>query len=217
MGRRIHTKKLLVEGRQEQRVIPFLMEANGVHWPNDKNDAPVWIEEFEGIDNLLKAGVIEAELKASGVEMVGICVDANGDIQQRWEAIRVRCLASFPNLPKDWPGRSIVEVSPDGLKLGVWIMPDNKTSGMLESFLQFLAPSETEDILTLAKESCAAAKASGAKFKDVHLAKAEIYTWLAWQDEPGRQLHEAVSERILEPTSPQASEFVSWFRELFEV
>lgn len=97
-------------------------------------------------------------------------------------------------------------------------MPDNKVSGMLETFLQVLVPSTAEELLDYAKQSCTEAGKLGAKFKPYQLTKAEIYTWLAWQDEPGRQLHQAVQERILDPTSSsEAAGFVAWFRDLFEV
>ncbi|HEY9646069.1 MAG TPA: DUF3226 domain-containing protein, partial [Chroococcidiopsis sp.] len=57
----------------------------------------------------------------------------------------------------------------------------------------------------------------GATFTDAHRDKANIYTWLAWQNPPGRQLHEAVRERILNPTHPQAQLFVTWFKALYDL
>lgn len=45
--------------------------------------------------------------------------------------------------------------------------------------------------------------------------KARIHSWLAWQREPGKQLHEAVAHRTLDARSPQAGPFVDWFRRLF--
>ncbi len=63
----------------------------------------------------------------------------------------------------------------------------------------------------------AEAKRNGAPFKDVHRTKAEIHTWLAWQDEPGKQLHQAVHHRVLDPAKPESRSFVNWFRQLFDV
>jgi hypothetical protein len=31
----LNFKRLLVEGKDEQRVLPFLMEANGIGWPKE--------------------------------------------------------------------------------------------------------------------------------------------------------------------------------------
>ena len=77
MPTRIHPKKLLVEGDEDKRVIPELIEANGVTWGEKADDAIVFIKQFGGISNLLRLAVIEAELKESGVEIVGIMIDAN--------------------------------------------------------------------------------------------------------------------------------------------
>ncbi|WP_411729037.1 DUF3226 domain-containing protein [Pseudanabaena sp. UWO310] len=42
-----------------------------------------------------------------------------------------------------------------------------------------------------------------------------MYTWFAWQDPPGRQLHQAVKETVLDPKHPNAQKFVKWFRDLY--
>lgn len=87
---------------------------------------------------------------------------------------------------------------------------------MLETFLTYLVP-EGDGLLDLAASTCVEAKKQGAQYKEVHEDKAKIYTWLAWQDEPGAQLHQAVKEKILIATSKVARPFVEWFRELFEI
>ncbi len=40
------TKQLIVEGEQDKRVIPYLMEANGITWEKDKH--PIDIEKYGG-------------------------------------------------------------------------------------------------------------------------------------------------------------------------
>ena len=57
----------------------------------------------------------------------------------------------------------------------------------------------------------------GAPFLPNHRDKALIHTWLAWQDEPGRQLHDAVKHAMLDPTLPYAAPFLAWFKELYEL
>ena len=96
-------------------------------------------------------------------------------------------------------------------------MPDNRFRGMLEDFLIRLIPDEYGALYGLAQSCVAEAARNGASFKDTHMRKAEIHTWLAWQDEPGSQLHEAVKHRVLDPTKPESRAFVDWFRRLFGV
>lgn len=213
----VHPKRLLVEGREEQRVIPQLIEKNGIAWGDSKDSWIVKIDEFDGVEKLLKPGVIEAELKSSGLSHLGILVDADEVLANRWTAIRDRCSKAFPNLPKTFPDTGIIVENDVGLRLGVWIMPDNKTAGMLETFLGFLVPNTQDRLFVAAQESARNARELGAPYIDAHASKANIYTWLAWQDPPGRQLHQAVLQEILSPRSPHAQPFVSWFRQLYQI
>jgi ABC-type glycerol-3-phosphate transport system substrate-binding protein len=97
-------------------------------------------------------------------------------------------------------------------------MPDNQTQGMLETFLKYLVPDERQSLWEYAQEVTQEAKQKGARFKDPHhLDKANIYTWLAWQNPPGRQLHDAVKQKILNPNHPKAQDFVKWFKALYDL
>ena len=210
-------RKLLVEGATDKRVIPYLMESNGVDW-GSPNDPVVLIKPYNGVEELLKPGVVEVELLDSGLEALGVMVDANGDASDRWSRIKTLCDDQFEDLPDRIPQNGLVTVHPEtGARFGVWIMPDNRFSGMLEDFLIRLIPEDSRGLYGLAGRCVAEAARSGAPFKDVHKVKAEIHTWLAWQDEPGRQLHEAVHHQVLDPERPESQPFVDWFRRLFDV
>ena len=206
-----------MEGATELRVIPYLMEANGIAW-GSRESPVVHIAPNNGADQLLKRGVLESELAASGLEALGVVIDANGDAGRRWTQIRNRCCDEFDELPEEIPEDGLEVGHRDGPRFGVWIMPDNRFSGMLEDFLIRLIPEERGGALYgLARNCVAEAARNGASFKGVHRRKAEIHTWLAWQDEPGPQLHEAVKHRVLDPTKPESRAFVDWFRRLFGV
>ena len=205
-----------MEGAKDLRVIPYLMEANGVVWVPD-GDPVVHIAPNNGAEQLLKQGVIESELRASGLEALGVVIDANGDARRRWSQVRDRCRNEFDGLPDEIPEEGLNVNHRDGPRFGVWIMPDNRFCGMLEDFLIRLIPDELGPLYGLAQNCVAEAARNGASFKDVHKTKAEIHTWLAWQDEPGPQLHEAVKHRVLDPKKPESRAFVDWFRCLFGV
>ncbi len=215
MARRNPPKKLLVEGEEDKRVIPQLIEANGIRWGENRDTWIVEIDQCEGFENMVKQGLIETELKASGLKALGIIADANENAKQRWSSLRNRCLGSFPELPDDVPAAGLIQESESGLKLGVWLMPDNQSHGMMETFLTYLVPDDSNPVLKYAESARDEARALGAPYKDVHADKAKIHTWLAWQDPPGRPLHNAVMERLLDPCSPHAAAFVRWFRSLF--
>jgi len=212
-----HAKKLLVEGDTDKRVIPYLMEANGVVWEPAPNQPVVYIKPHGGARKLLKPGMIEAELIASGLEALGVIIDADKNALGRWNQIRERCREQFDDLPDEIPESGLNVIHCEGPRFGVWIMPDNRFSGMLEDFLARLIPHDQGNLYELARNCVAEARHHGAPFKETHGTKAEIHTWLAWQDEPGKQLHQAVDHQVLDPERPESRAFVNWFRHLFDV
>jgi hypothetical protein len=210
----IHPKVLLVEGKQDMRVIPELIEANGVNWGTRRSPI-VYIRDYDGYQKLVDPDVISTELQASGLSVLGIMIDADDNPVGRWQSIRSASLKSIPDIPEALPDEGLIHIAPNGIKFGIWVMPDNKMRGMLETFLTYLIPTEKEELWLFAQQIAQEAKSKGAEFTEPHLDKANIYTWLAWQNPPGRQLHQAIMERILDPKHPNAQRFVNWFRTLY--
>ena len=216
-NRRDYPRKLLVEGETDKRVIPYLMEANGVMWP-DPPASPVFIEPYGSVDEILKPEVISLEIGASGLDVLGVVVDANGDAASTVGPMSRRGVAvSFPICRTRFPPLVWSVVHSGGPRFGVWIMPDNRLTGMLEDFLVRLIPGDSRGLFELAASSVADAKRRGAPFRDVHVRKAEIHTWLAWQDPPDLRLHEALDHTVLHPARAESQPFVNWFRRLFGV
>ena len=212
--RRTHPRVLVVEGKDELRILPELLELAGIPWP--RGAEPVRIEELDGIANILAAGFVEATVKASGVQVVGILVDANGDPVARWAQLRARVAATYPSFPVELPVTGVVHAEAGKPRIGVWIMPDNVRSGMLETLLLALRVGDAA-LHDHAREATHQARALGAPFREPHREKAELHAWLAWQDPPGRQLHDAVRARALPPAPAVTDAFVVWFRALFEL
>ncbi len=218
-------KILLVEGDTEKRLIPELMEQNGINW-GVKKKTVVDIKAFGGYQRVTIEDAISTAFKNSDLTALGIVVDADEFPKRRWQSIRNICLQKISNIPDPLPETGLImpnaevnEIS-DKIKFGIWMMPDNKERGMLETFLAYLLPDtgDAEDPLWgYTEEAIAQAKQKGAPFKDVHRDKAKIHTWLAWQDEPGRQLHQAVKQRILDPNHPRGQAFVRWFKALYDL
>jgi len=204
---------LLVEGEEDKRVIPYLMEANGIPWK--KQEEPVFIRECGGYQNI-DSTLISTVLQKSGLQVLGVIVDADDNLNERWKSIRNACLESIPDIPENLPTTGLIHPIND-IQFGVWIMPDNQARGMLETFLSYLIPDESEPLWQYAQNVIGEAQNQGATFINSHFDKAQIYTWLAWQDPPGRQLHNAVMEKILNPNHPQAKPFVNWFKQLYDL
>lgn len=103
----------------------------------------------------------------------------------------------------------------EGRRFGAWLMPDNQAVGMMETFLKHLRPGLNGDLHEHTRNAMRTARGLGAPWKELHADKAEIHTWLAWQDPPGQQLHGALMRSMLDATSENARPFIAWFRNLY--
>lgn len=213
---------LLVEGSTEKRAIPELVEANGISWEVSPKTPIVFIDDYAGGDTkVVKPAVISNELNVANRQALGLIVDADENCINRWQSIRNACINFIPDLPQDIPPEGLVHKTEKKngkpVKFGVWIMPDNQTSGMLETFLAYLVKDEQEVLWQYSKQVVSEAKSKGANYKPTHIDKANIHTWLAWQNEPGSQLHIAVKKKILDPQHPKAQAFINWFKALYNL
>jgi hypothetical protein len=212
---RENKNQLMVEGRDDKWSVINLMKAH-MGWPED--GAPVWVEDANGRQNILKRESLEAVLIAPYTRTLGVMLDAEDNPPGKTYAqVRNLCSHWFPQLPDELPPSGLIADNQDGKRLGIWIMPDNVSPGTLETFLQFLVPASDEPIWTHATESVKRARAIGAKCREAHIEKANLHTWLAWQDEPGYPPGTALTSHILDPHGESATPFVNWFRELYEL
>lgn len=203
---------LLVEGREEQYVLPELLELAGVTWPVD--DPPVYVHQTDGVVNLLDRDSLDTELHASGLLALGIIVDADQDLQVRWNRLRTILTTLRPRFPTTLDRSGVVFDGPP--RIGVWLMPDNIREGMLETLLNDLRIGDRA-LHEHAGEATVRATALGAPFKGVHHDKALLHTWLAWQDPPGQALGTAAKARALDGLAPVLEPFVAWFRRLYQI
>ena len=203
---RQNPRLLLVEGKDEQFTLPFFMDEYVV-WGDDKKDWVVEIKELDGVENLLKPGLIEAESKTPGLKALGVILDANDAFDSRWSRVRERCKKVAAGFPDDLPTGGVIHVNSDGLRIGVWIMPDNRSRGMLETFLSFLLVPERSSLWDFARESCDRASGIAGCYTAAHRDKAQVHTYLAWVEPPGLSLPYSILKRAFDARLPHAQEF----------
>ena len=194
---------LLVEGKDEQFTLPFFMDEY-IAWGDDKKDWVVEIKELDGIENLLKPGLIEAESKTPGLKALGVILDANDSFASRRSRVRERCRKIAAGFPEDLPLGGAIHTTADGLRLGVWVMPDNCSRGMLETFLSFLLIPDRRPLWDLARESCDRASGLAGCYSAAHRDKAHVHTYLAWVEPPGLSLPYAILKRAFDARQPLA-------------
>lgn len=219
-----HPHLLLVEGDEDKRVIPeFFERATGMPWVDARRQRLVEIKSADGVAKLLAPSYIQTELKTAGLKALGVMVDADEASDARWRALRDRCLAFCPDFPAQPVPEGFVTALPlnqfaAGIRFGVWLMPDNVSAGMLETFLLSLRPQAAASSLWEHLESSVQqSQQHGATWKQCQLDKVRCHTFLAWQDPPGRQLHQALMEQQLDARSPSGRAFVKWFCDLYQI
>ena len=208
-----NSNKLLVEGHDDLFSVAGLMR-HFVKWPDNKDEFPVWIEVGYGATNILQKHYIPAMLKEANTKVLGVMLDADLDVKGRFESFRNLCVDFFPKIPKQLPESGLIVNNDDGKRVGLWIMPDNVSKGAIEMFLKYLVPDTSDSEWQHAVKSTNEAKKLGCKYKDCHVDKANLYSWLAWQDEPGQSPGKALTRKILDPNAPSAKPFVKWFMDL---
>ena len=203
-------KILLVEGTDDEHVLKHICGNHGI--PHLDEVKP------HGSDiNLLQSLGVRLKLSGEG-DAIGVVIDADMDICPRWQSIRDRIIGvGYQNVPDQPDPDGTILDPPAGTylpRLGVWIMPNNQTSGILEDFLHFLVP-QPNILFDYAKASVAAIPEGERRFKQLAEPKAVIHTWLAWQEEPGRPFGTAITARFLDPSVTEVDVLAAWLKRLF--
>lgn len=187
-----------------------------VDWPEKPKELPVYISLGGGAEDILTPGFLTAKIKEASTRILGVMFDADTNPKGRYSRARDRCLSLFPDLPEELPAEGLI-AEHDEKRLGIWIMPDNVSEGSLETFLRYLVPDASAEVWRHAVDSVRQATQKGAPCRDCHYDKADLYTWLAWQDPPGYSPGMALTKKILDPHGQTAAAFVKWFSTLYQL
>ena len=176
------------------------------------------VEDSKGVTKLLEG--LPVRLKGSGeTKTIGVVVDADVSIKSRWQQIRDILVKSnlYADIPEMCPtsGLILTPINRDDIKIGIWIMPDNNSSGMLEDFAAFLIPDQ-DRLLPEVDKALANIESKGLnEYNPIHHSKARIHTWLAWQEDPGTPMGLAITKKYLTVTPHICQAFVDWLNNLF--
>ncbi len=206
----------LLKEQKSCAVISHFMDQY-VEWGDKPQEWVADVKSFNGVEDLLKPGVIEAESKVPGLKAIGIIVDADDQFDSRWSSVRDRCRKIAVDFPEELPSGGLIHHNEHGLRIGVWIMPDNQFHGMLETFLGSLVTPRLSRLGRSPRTVVRASREHGSPYTDSHHDKACIYTFLAWLEPPGRSLNVSVQARAFDSRSPLCDQFVQWFIDLYQL
>jgi hypothetical protein len=215
---------LLVEGTDDLHVLAHIFKAHG-------HEGKITIREQEGVDKLKKRlnenafdNLLEdlsVELKGSELTALGIIVDADLKIKERWQSMANKLKdLNYENVPDLPVSNGTICTGKDLPKIGVWLMPDNTLPGMLEDFVKLLVPDEQKSLLEKAVNAVELIPKEERLFiteNSDKTSKAQIHTYLAWQSRPGVPYGVAIREKFLKADSQHAANLMNWIKELFNL
>lgn len=199
---------LWVEGPDDAQLMYHFLKRHHI-------EEHIKIENKNGVENVLK--VLKLALKVGEPQRLGIIVDADEDLQQRWQSFSaILTEAGYTTLPPAPTNNGTIIIQEDLPDIGIWLMPDNQAIGMVEHFVSALIP--PGDVLwPMAGDIVQKVIAAKCNFALVHQIKAEMHTWLAWQEEPGKPMGQAITKRYLDANAPHGQKLVAWLRQLFDL
>ena len=200
--------QLLVEGSNDFHVLCGLFKKRKI--PTDS----FGIKE-KGSYEELRDG-LDLELDVEHVETLGIIVDADEYPDVRWDELK-RLLTSlgYSNIPD--PPHPQGCILSGRKRLGIWLMPNNQVAGILEDFVALFVRERDMPLWLHALHAINEIPKDSLLFPKARLAKAHMYTWLAWQREPGIPMARAIMEHYLDAESSKADPFIDWIKRLFQL
>jgi len=160
---------------------------------------------------------IPARLVTSDLECLAVVIDSDDKgPQARWDGIRQRLVnEGYEDLPKHPNPRGTILDLPSRrgrtpLRFGVWIMPDNRSKGIIEDFVVQMIPDD-DDMLPQVDDFLESIPEKQRRFHLKHRSKARIHSWLAVQDGPGKPMGQAIgTKKYLDTDRAAVDSFLKW-------
>ena len=215
-------KILVVEGQTDIDFFAALLNKEGIDQvkikpPREYDFSKDTVTHFPALINLTTK-----QLHAGQIQNLGIIADADyvsgGGFDERWTVLTrplAACGYRIPNPPKRrYLGTMFGH--PDGLPpVGLWIMPDHKSNGMLEDFIEsIIKHSPEQDALVEYAKHCIK-HLPHRLFSSYQETKSTIYSWLAWQKRPGLTLDVTINADLVDGDSHQMQGFKDWLHKVF--
>ena len=215
---------ILVEGTDDAHVIAHICHKAGLGFPyilddqnnyekkdENPNDFAIKNPKSEGGYPRLKESIKFEFSSPNKCDFIGIVADANDNPKSRWQSIcnelQKSNVINTPTEPVD-KGAVFQGINAEQ-KIGIWLMPDNRSPGELEDFVKTMIP-ENDKIWERAEkyiEGIVKDKLSTSPL--TKLTKAKVSAWLAAQEEPS-PMGVSIKKGDLIIDGPQCSEFIEW-------
>ena len=210
---------LLVEGESDRSFFKEVCKTLGLH-PSVKVAPPKDVggsyNTKEGVFNHLPTQL--KQLGDASIKRLAVVVDAdsedNGGGYKHVIDRVVKIVTSYGFTMASNPVGGVLFQHDDGLAdFGLWVMPNNCDDGMLEDWIKRCIHSDEHKLYAHAETVVDTLPQT--KFKAIHISKAEVATWLAWQKQPGHGLYRAVEDQLIDTNSALFKELSIWLTHIY--
>ena len=203
---------LLVEGTHDYHVTRHILELYKASM--GFNPEGIAYRDMQGFPELIK----NLDNAIDSHQKVGIIVDANSDLNNRWKLIAGRLVdVGITVTGNPDPNGVVISSGNRTPRVGVWLMPNNGSSGELEDFVYEMIPnsgSGEDAVWPLAQSYIESIPPQHRKFGQEKTRKAEVHAWLAARKKPGL-MGMAIAAGDLDTKGDLCQRFVAWLRRLY--
>lgn len=196
---------LLLEGDSDSNFVSQLRDKLDLNLAFD-------IEVKQGLPRLI--GAIYSEIVMGNRHIVGIMIDADHGDDPSWPKVWERLTESgilVPDQPD--PNGTVIAKTDERPKVGVWIMPDNKSFGELENFVIDMIPDD-DAAWPLSVKYIDGIPETERLFTERKTDRAKLYAWLATRRRPPH-IGSAVRADNLDVDTDGCKSFVQWLERVF--
>lgn len=198
------SRLLLVEGHDDLHVV-------GKLWERHEIERPFEIARKGSFDELRRS--IYNEVNAPKRRVLGILADANDHPDGRWQSISDQLRRAACEVPDERSQTGTILDGPRGIRVGVWLMPDNQRQGELEDFIADMIP-EGDPTWPRARQYIDDIPVGERQIPPGKVTRAYVHAWLATRRRP-QPMGLAITAGDLLHDAPIAASFVDWLRRLF--
>ncbi len=210
---------LLVEGEADRAFFELIckdLDLGTVTVATPKN-LDAWKNTKEGVFNHLP--VLLKLLPDGRTSQLAAVVDADSAVNGGGFAQVIQRVTNivepFGFAQANHPSGGIVFRHNDGLAdFGLWVMPNNSDEGMLEDWIKGCIQPDEQALFNHAEDTVAGLP-QPQKFKEIHRTKAEVATWLAWQEHPGHGSYRAVEDGLISKNGPPYQNLAAWLGHIY--
>ena len=198
-------KIIAVEGRNDKHVVMHILAQSGI-------ESRIDVIDRDGLEELLRG--IPLMVGDAENRVVGIIVDANDDLDRRKRAVMGFLRRAGVNVPASLDADGTIIPETDTLpRIGIWMMPDNRSVGELEHFVAEMIP-DTDPVWPLSEAYVDSIPLDHRPFRPQKETRAKVLSWIATREEPGF-MGQAIDRHDLHTDGELCRTFIAWLNRLF--